>query len=82
MRVTAYRAYYADPLRVRLADGKVEFVIPPRKNRRKPAHCSHRLYRRRRKVENWTANCRTSGASRPATTNSPPVISLSLIWPA
>lgn len=53
VRVTADRAYDADPLRVRLAADKVDCVIPPRKNRRKPAHCSHRLYRRRHKVENW-----------------------------
>jgi transposase len=53
VRLTADRAYDADALRERLADDEVDCVIPPRRNRRHPAQCSRRLYRRRHKVENW-----------------------------
>lgn len=53
VRVTADRAHDADPLRERLTADQGDCVIPPRKNRRHPAHCSRRLYRRRHKVENW-----------------------------
>lgn len=52
-RLTADRAYDADDLRTRLRKDDIECVIPPRKNRRRPPHCSRRLYRRRHKIENW-----------------------------
>ncbi len=52
-RLTADRAYDADELRTRLAQDKVQCVIPGRKNRLRPPRYSRRLYRERHKIENW-----------------------------
>ena len=51
--LAADRAYDADALRARMADAKVQCVIPGKCNRIRPIAYSKKLYRRRHKVENW-----------------------------
>jgi hypothetical protein len=70
LAVTADKAYDSEKVRQQIRDEGALPVIPNRCTATKKAYCPKRFYRRRHKIENFSAASRIGGVSLPATTSS------------